>query len=412
MTGRMLIGAALALALVPAAACAYTLAEMHYGDAMPPYDARSLALGGAGLASADGARGLAVNPALLGKADGVDIAFTGLVIAAEEARDIPLHDSFDGIIADNTYALNMNLYDRYIASVALDPTMMVGDVGVPVPVIGIGYRPLLDMSYHYHVQYRDPDTQTEPNDKILYDYYVDQDGGVNAFSVALGQEIVPDIMAGIGVDFLQGDFDVQERWIFPPDSEEDDVDARAAYDNLGGTRFTVGLHSEQFHRFDLAVVYRSGFTLEGDYSVSPTGEDTLGAGGTIELEYPDIWAFGVQYHPRNGVLTTVNLDVEYARWSEFEDNTRDADFDDTITYRIGVEHEFYDDTQARFGFSYQPSYIDERTTRAAFSAGLGLKVLGVPVDIGGQVGLREYDIDEGRVRETTTMVMVTVVHSF
>ena len=411
MMRRTFICAVLVLALLPAGAGAYTYAEILYGDVMPPYDARSLALGGAGVASADGARGLAMNPALLGKCARFDVAVTGFVIAAEEARDIPLHDSFDGIIADNTYALNTNLYDRYIASVAVNPADVL-EADVWMPVIGVGYRPVLDMDYHYHVQYRDPDSQTEPNDKILYDYYLDQDGGVNALSVALGGEVVPSVFAGVGVDFLRGDFDGRARWVFPPDSEETDAEERLSYDDLSGQRFTFGLLSEQLHRFDLAVVYRTGFTLEGDFEYSWAWEDSLDDSGSLELEYPDVWTFGVQYHPRNGVLTTVSFDLEYARWSGFEDSTRDTDFDDTITYRVGVEHAFYDDTQARFGFSYQPSYIDESTTRAAFSAGLGLKVLGVPVDIGGQVGLREYDHGEGRVRETTTMVMATVVHSF
>ena len=80
----------------------------------------------------------------------------------------------------------------------------------------------------------------------------------------------------------------------------------------------------------------------------------------------------------------MSLDIEYTRWSEFEDRTTwpvasdwgapsnyseeeglevipvgDADLDDTIEYRLGVEHEFFDDTQARFGFLYCPSYIDD-----------------------------------------------------
>jgi len=118
-------------------------------------------------------------------------------------------------------------------------------------------------------------------------------------------------------------------------------------------------------------------------------------------------------------MTTVSCDVEYTRWSEFKDDTLtdDPELNDTFTYRLGVEHGFFDDTFARFGFSYQPSYVDERNTTTAFSIGLGLDILGVRVDLGGQVGLREYAIEEEglenvRVRETTTLAMMTLTHTF
>ena len=58
----------LALAALAGSAGAFTLAEWErYGYTISTYDARTLAMGGAGLASAEGARGLTVNPALLGK---------------------------------------------------------------------------------------------------------------------------------------------------------------------------------------------------------------------------------------------------------------------------------------------------------------------------------------------------------
>jgi hypothetical protein len=90
----------------------------------------------------------------------------------------------------------------------------------------------------------------------------------------------------------------------------------------------------------------------------------------------------------------------------------DVKLDDTVEYRVGVEHQFYNRSHARFGFAYQPAYFDERTTRAAFSGGLGVDVLGVRLDVAGQIGVRQYDIDLGRVRETTTLAMATLVHRF
>jgi long-subunit fatty acid transport protein len=362
---------------------------------------------------------MALNPALLGKSEGIDVALTGMFVIAEEARETPLHDSFDGVIGYNTYALNTEVYDRYVGAVAFNPATELTDFKW-APVVAVGYGPRIDMSYGYHVQYRDPDFQTEPADKILYDDYIDGSGGVNAFSVSLGQEVTPDVYVGLGFDFLSGDYEVSERRVYPADSEEEDLDSHAEYNNVTGTRFTLGALFENLHRVDIAAVYRAPFTLSGDYDIRTIGSEASSE-GSFKHGYPGELALGLEYHPRNLLLTTVSCDVEYTRWSDFEDNMLDdPELNDTFTYRLGVEHGFFDDTFARFGFSYRPSYVDERNTTTAFSIGLGLDIQGVRVDLGGQVGLREYrvgdDIEHGienvRVRETTTLAMMTLTHTF
>lgn len=412
---RRLTAAAAVIALVALAgtAGAFTLAEWEqYGYTMSTFDARSLAMGGAGLAAIDGAAGMVLNPALIAKTEGIDVALTGVMVLAEEARETPLHDSFDGVIGYNTYALNTEVYDRYVGAVAFNPEGDFGELEW-APVVAVGYSPRIDMSYGYHVQYRDPDFQTEPADKILYDYYHEGDGGIAAFSVALGQDVAPDVSLGLGVDFLRGDYEVSERWVYPADSDEEDVATRREYNSVSGTRFTFGALVEKFHRVDIAAVYRAPFKLEGTYDPRP--DDMLHTERRrFEYGYPGEIAVGVAYHPRNLLMTTVTCDIEYAQWSDLTDDlkTTDPDLDDTFTYRLGVEHGFFDNSLARFGFMYRPSYVDEGNTQAAFSLGLGLDVAGVRVDIGGQVGLREYDIDDGRVRETTTLAMATVTHAF
>jgi len=410
-----------ALLLMAGSAWGYTLAERLYGNEIAPADGRSLAMGGAGLASADGVRGMAMNPALVAKVEGLETGFSALFISAEESRNVPVHDSFDGVIVDNAYALNSALYDRYIGAIAYRPQ----NAGRWMPAIGVTYRPKLDMSYDYHVQYRDPDSQTEPADRIIEDYYLESDGGVNALTVSLGQTVVDDVHVGLGIDFLRGSFDVTERWIHPQDSEIEDAFSRSEYDDLSGTRMSLGLLVERFHRFDIACTYRSGYALEGDYEFNDALGDTTS--GSFEYEYPSTFIIGLEYHPRNEILTAVSFDVEFSQWSEFEDDLRgDPDFENTIVYRLGVEHGFYDDSYARFGFLYQPAYIDDGVTRTAFSAGLGLDILGVRVDMGGQIGVREYDIEdvrydfvneeftsiEAQVRETTTRATFTVVRTF
>lgn len=412
--------AVIALVALAGSAGAFTLAEWErYGYMMSTYDARSLAMGGAGIASIEGAAGMALNPAQVGKTEGVDVSVTGIMVLAEESRETPLHDSFDGVIGYNTYALNTTVYDHYTGAVAFNPSDEFSEFEW-APVVAVGYVPRIDMSYDYHVQYRDPDFQTEPADKILYDYYTEGDGGVNAFSVALGQEVASDVYVGLGVDFMRGDYEVAERWVYPMDSEEEDADSRTEFNDVTGTRFTLGVVYERLHRVDVAAVYRAPFSLEGDYKMRAAGSEDYSK-GEIQYDYPGVIALGLEYHPRNLMTTTVSCDVEYARWSDFREHVPvsraateefDPELDDTLVYRLGVEHGFFDTSFLRFGFMYKPSYADEKNTTAAFSVGLGVDVAGVRVDIGGQVGLREYDIEDGRIRETTTLAMATVMHTF
>ncbi len=405
--GFTVVMALLAVASLCGSAAAFSYAEWHYGELVPAGDARSLALGGAGLASADGARGAGLNPALVAKTVGVEIAATAMVLTTEESREQPLYDSFEGVIGYGTYAFNTTMYDRYIGTISWKPS---GDYDW-APAVAIGYRPLLDMSYNYHVQYRDSDTQAEPMDKILYDDWSEGSGGVNAFSVTLAQEVVPAVYLGLGVDFLRGQADAEERRVYPENSEEEDTDSWFSSDDFSGTQFTVGLLVEKLHRVDVAVVYRSSFELAADYSGENTEDEAVE--GNLKYSYPSAIAVGFEYHPRNEIMTTVSLDIEYTQWSEFEDSlVDDLDLDDTIEYRVGVQHQFFNTTQARFGFLYQPSYTDEETTRAAFCIGLGLDIVGLRLDVGGQLGVREYDVEDGRIRETTTTAMVTLTHQF
>jgi len=252
---------------------------------------------------------------------------------------------------------------------------------------------------------------------VLYDYYVDGDGTVNAFTVALGQEVTDDIYVGIGIDFLRGEYESGERYVYPLDSDETDSRTRWEFNDVSGTQFTVGLLVETMHRLDVALVYRSAFDLDvDDYSMSSSSTDSVTM-GDFTYSYPDAFGIGFQYHPRNLIMTTLSFDVEYTRWSDFEVSEGyiadgDPELEDTVVYRVGVEHGFYDDTQARFGFIYEPSYADNSIARSGFCAGIGMEVFGVRLDVGGRLMVREYDVGDARLQETTTQAMVTLLHTF
>jgi hypothetical protein len=110
--------------------------------------------------------------------------------------------------------------------------------------------------------------------------------------------------------------------------------------------------------------------------------------------------------------------VIYTQWSEVGDVfTAGINLDDVYEWRIGVEHIFYNERPLRFGFLYRPSPVDEETSESAVTAGTGLRVAGLDVDIAAKVGWREYrasdafsdDIFGAEARQSTDMVKETLI---
>ena len=93
---------------------AWSITATYFGNPYSTFDARSFAMGGAGLFNSKGAFGIADNPAnltLMKKTLGVSA--NTYLNRDEDNRSIPLYNSFDNYIDDSVYSSNINTFDNY-----------------------------------------------------------------------------------------------------------------------------------------------------------------------------------------------------------------------------------------------------------------------------------------------------------
>jgi hypothetical protein len=149
-----------------------------------------------------------------------------------------------------------------------------------------------------------------------------------------------------------------------------------------------------------AVVWRSEAKLDGRFqregdaeglAFADAGGRSGDVAGSASLTYPQEISAGVSWRPRARLLTTVRLDADWVKWSDFENELGSgAPLDDVWGARLGVEHVFYNGFPMRFGIRYAPAPRDEEVATTAFTFGGGLDVGPLRADLAFEVANRRY----------------------
>lgn len=142
---------------------------------------------------------------------------------------------------------------------------------------------------------------------------------------------------------------------------------------------------------------------------------------SYSLTYPWEANLGVEYRPRSELQTRVYLETHFARWSRLRAEPVDTSLPklkDVWEIRGGVEHIFFNQIPVRFGFLYQPSPFGHDMAISSFTFGTGFETKGMRIDLGGEMGNREYRQEDifpdgsesrmDRVKESLLKFMVTV----
>ncbi len=155
------------------------------------------------------------------------------------------------------------------------------------------------------------------------------------------------------------------------------------YSNLTGDGDDLGWNLALSHRTpttSFGLTYRSGFSIEIDGDIEYANFGPLGAlfpssPGKTTLELPAIAAIGWSFALSNAV--TMELDVTWTEWSAFKElaidiqnNTsasRDIvvreDWDDSNSYRVGLNWQLSEANACRFGVVYDESPVPVGTLR-------------------------------------------------
>ncbi len=396
------------LLLMPQGTAAFTYLSYPYGEKVGTFDARSLAMAGTGLAFGENASALHANPACLADVKVFGVNSSVALVKVDEDRAFPFHDSFDGFVGYNTYAMSSSVYGNYaLGAVKAFPEMR------RFPNLAVAGYPLYDWNYDYFEEVRDD------NDRLIGKNVMEHRKGIYAVSAGAAHQALSWLDVGLAVNFLKANGQFEHRafsdTIIVQDLQELEAD---------GFSVNLGAVAELSQRVRLGFVYRSGAKLDGTVEHSGKGIASPDSSSKLALTYPHTVALGMEFRPRNDLTTRLNVDVEFTQWSKFEDKSdQTLNYDDVWQLAGGVEHQFFTGAPFRFGFRYQPSYQDKKVTTTAVSFGTGFSYQGFQIDLGGEVGTRSWRQEDlfpesyyggsersgkDRVKESSLRAMVSV----
>jgi len=381
-TTRAAVLLAACLAAASAAATEDPALHTHYGDPAASLSAEIDAMGGTGAAFYRGGFSNVLNPACL--ADGAegwraDASFA--LTQVHEDRFVPLFDTFGSYVTDT--AIASNRHHHFGAGFAL--AKRLPNAWRPVTV-GLSLTDRYGFAYDFTETVRDPDSFSSPRDAVLQDRAVAIDGALRALSGGAGVQLSGRVALGLAAHYAFGtrqqvrrvlDYDV------PANSFREDAEFA-----MDGLAFTLGARVKVDERLEVGFAYDTPLSATGDtrietaYGAYPDSLQVVA--GTAGVDYPRVWRAGLVYRPRATPRTLFALDAAFAEWSDLDDSRLAGGpallLEDAWDVRAGIEHRFYNDTVARFGFRRLDSYDDREAGASFFTAGVGLPAAGGTVD--------------------------------
>ncbi|HRR51500.1 MAG TPA: hypothetical protein P5252_06735, partial [Candidatus Cloacimonas sp.] len=338
---------------------AWSITDTYFGNPYSTFDARSFAMGGAGLFNSKGAFGIADNPAnltLMKKTLGVSA--NTYLNRNEDNRSIPLYNSFDNYIDDSVYSSNINTFDNYAPAGFYAHRFNKWGVG-----LGAYYKPVSSFDANYYEEVRNnrnTDNDVYP-EKIAINE-IESEGTLNKTGIvvsgAYGLSDLIDLNLGFEYGILAGDVKREKsiRWTdwaitqvgtyhLPELTEIEDYE-------LSGDQFKIGASALLSKRFGLAATFTAGTTLDkkGSYyykrdAYRNTAVDSINTAIKEDYKLPTQISFGFVYTPRNVIRTEFNMDIEYVAYSEIHKR-----YDDVVNFYAGVEHQVVNFMPLRLGF--------------------------------------------------------------
>lgn len=355
-----------------------TVSKLSHGSMNQFYNARTLAMGGTGIAGGAAVHGAMLNPALivLGEKQ-IEFSVLGTLYNLEEDRSYPYYDNFGGFIDYGSYVYNSNTYaDLGFSAIIRLPFLEAINL-----TAGLSVNSWLDFNYNYLEEVR----SNAFGDALLAYNKINSEGILREYGFTLGAELIEQVTLGIKVGIVDGSID-RRMEIVPKDESLEDIymleTREIALKNMP-FNINIGLHYRYDEQFAVGAVVKLPLTIETDEKW--TGQIPDGNNSTElsnKLKYPLSLAAGIDYRFTNILEARLNFDFEYTFWSEFKDDfNQNLSYSDTYALRVGVEHIFFDKMPFRVGFNYQPLKENKQYTRTVLTAGVGILFDNFEVDI-------------------------------
>ena len=365
------------LALAGGTAHGASFLDRPWGTPEAGLSARSRAMGGAGVALANGAYSLVDNPAILILGDGSHAQAVGGFTRASEIRLVPLFDTFDSFVDEAAIAVNDEVYAALSGGVTWDPGRWRG------LILSAGVLDRMDPRYDYYDERR----TTATSDQIVSERFIRTRGVLRSASIGAAMPVVAG--AGVGMALHRWFGTIEDRDALVPRAPGTSGRVDALSRQITGYSVSFGAAWRANERLDAGLCYETAPRLHDDFTRWEEDSIVSAPQSSVEQRLPSRLLFGVAYRPRNTFRTTFALDATYTPWSNLVDPLLPGvTLLDTWDVHFGLEHVYYNSLPGRIGFRYARSYVLREADRATFTFGLGYRMGRVAVDLSGELGKR------------------------
>lgn len=379
---RRLLPVLLAAAFVLAAGAAgATVLDTRYGAATNWLAAEINGMGATGVALDRGGFGAALNPATLAWA-GEWRVDAGVSLAEDhEDRFQPLFDSFGSYVVDTAIASHRN--HRFGSGFAASRGFGSRFGGAVSLTTRHGF------GYDFEEEIRDPDSFSDPRDRILEMRGVRRSGDLRDLGLGAAVALGEAVTLGASLHYVFGDVEMEmrDRFFLEPASSYVSTEVWEA----DGLTVTTGLTVRAGERLVLGAAWDLPYDVEGDATTTLEQGEPAVASATVEgvtVRYPQRARVGFALYPRSEPRTVFSAEVEWTEWSQLEDSRVEGPgtMENTRDYRVGVQHTFYNGVPVRFGFRHLDHYADPEAAQSLFTMGVGIPYAEGLLSVGAELG--------------------------
>ncbi|MFZ5518600.1 MAG: OmpP1/FadL family transporter [Candidatus Zhuqueibacterota bacterium] len=320
--------------------------------------ARARGMGGAFIGVADDATAASWNPAGLVRLDRPEASVVGVFESYSISSDIPDFDT-------DPY----NSSHFYLNFISAAFPLSVGERNL---VAALAYQRVIDL-YDYY----DGD-----------DYFMERTGGVNAITPSVGVQLTPAISLGASVNIFTGttNYTEEDKTGFYEDVENEF--------NFSGTNFNIGGLFD-FNKVRLGVVFKTPFDLT---------EENADGGFKSTIKMPQMLGFGLAFAATEKLTIAGDYEMRKYSESEIEDEetgeSMEMGWEDINQVRLGAEYLYMSGNTVlplRLGFATTPTLFkdenDDQIVGANLTAGIGLIMGSINLDLGVEYNVYSYEID-------------------
>lgn len=188
--------------------------------------------------------------------------------------------------------------------------------------------------------------------------------------LGVGRSITDRIAVGVGGTYLPATAVSTESFVRDP-SDQSDVDLNAEVRTSNQWGLLTGVTADLVGDLTAGLVFRQGvaFRMEGTNDVQVRGmptdrEDSRQNLDWVPVSTPSSLRAGLAFQTGDVEWT---VDGRYTFWSSYVDTqAADAGFDDTLQGRLGAEWDYSRTTRLRGGLGYVPTPVPDQTGRTNY----------------------------------------------